>query len=148
MKERAPQYLERRRQRNRHGGQEACPRRTRGILPSRYQQDLQAERRHDWCLCVPSLLGSSDDLSNNYADRVLYTPERLAKIAEEAAKEPSPFSLNDRIGLVHDSMQLARAGHAKLSSALTLVSGLRNEQECEPSIPLPSSHTAPHAHGR
>ncbi|KAG9226085.1 hypothetical protein CCMSSC00406_0004996 [Pleurotus cornucopiae] len=61
--------------------------------------------------------------------RVLYTPERLAKIAEEAAKEPSPFSLNDRIGLVHDSMQLARAGHAKLSSALTLVSGLRNEQE-------------------
>ncbi|KAF5386636.1 hypothetical protein D9615_001831 [Tricholomella constricta] len=61
--------------------------------------------------------------------RVLYTPERLSKIAEEAAKDDSIFSLNDRIGLVHDSMALSKAGLAKLSSALTLVDGLKNEKE-------------------
>jgi aminopeptidase 2 len=63
-------------------------------------------------------------------DRVLYTPERLAKIASETAKEDSVFTLNDRIGLVHDSMALARAGFAKLSSAMNLVNILRNEKEC------------------
>ncbi|KAF8151622.1 hypothetical protein B0H34DRAFT_135147 [Crassisporium funariophilum] len=42
--------------------------------------------------------------------RVLYTPERLALIAAEAAKENSPFSLDDRIGLVHDVMALSKAG--------------------------------------
>ena len=65
-----------------------------------------------------------------YTDRVLYTPERLAKIATEAAKEDSIFSLNDRIGLVHDAMALAQAGLAKVSSALNLVDVLRNEKEC------------------
>jgi len=64
------------------------------------------------------------------SDRVLYTPERLAKIATEAAKENSIFTLNDRIGLVHDSMALAQAGFAKLSSALNLVHILRSEKEC------------------
>lgn len=63
--------------------------------------------------------------------RVLYTPERLAKIAEEAAKpnNQSSFTLDDRIGLVHDAMALSKAGLAKLSSALTLVNLLRNEKE-------------------
>ncbi|KAG5645001.1 hypothetical protein DXG03_007278 [Asterophora parasitica] len=61
--------------------------------------------------------------------RVLYTPERLSKIAEEAAKNDSIFSLNDRIGLVHDALALSKAGLAKLSSALTLVDGLKNEKE-------------------
>ncbi|TFK42895.1 peptidase family M1-domain-containing protein [Crucibulum laeve] len=61
--------------------------------------------------------------------RVLYTPERLTKIAKEAAKEDSAFSLNDRIGLVYDAMALSKAGLAKLSSALTLVDILRNEKE-------------------
>ncbi|KAG6821168.1 hypothetical protein H0H93_005388 [Arthromyces matolae] len=61
--------------------------------------------------------------------RVLYTPERLSKIAAEAAKPNSIFSLNDRIGLVHDAMALSKAGLAKLSSALTLVYGLKNEKE-------------------
>jgi len=64
---------------------------------------------------------------------VLYTPERLTKIAKEAAKPEgeSIFSLNDRIGLVHDAMALSKAGLAKLSSALTLVDVLRGEKECE-----------------
>ncbi|KAG5354173.1 hypothetical protein C0989_003686 [Termitomyces sp. Mn162] len=61
--------------------------------------------------------------------RVLYTPERLSKIAEETSKENGIFSLNDRVGLVHDAMALSKAGLAKLSSALTLIDGLKNEKE-------------------
>ncbi|KDR73449.1 hypothetical protein GALMADRAFT_71758 [Galerina marginata CBS 339.88] len=61
--------------------------------------------------------------------RVLYTPERLTQIAAEAAKEHSAFSLEDRMGLVYDTMSLSRAGLAKLSSALTLVELLKNEKE-------------------
>ena len=64
-------------------------------------------------------------------DRVLYSPERLALIGSEAAKENSVFSLNDRIGLVHDAFALGKAGFLKLSSALNLVQNLRHEQECE-----------------
>ena len=64
-------------------------------------------------------------------DRVLYSHERLAKIATEAAKDDSIFSLNDRIGLVHDAMALAKSGHATVSSALTVVNLLREEKECE-----------------
>jgi aminopeptidase 2 len=64
-------------------------------------------------------------------DRVLYTPERLAKIATEAARGYSGFSFNDRIGLVHDSMALAKAGFSDVSSALTLVDIFRSEKECE-----------------
>lgn len=65
------------------------------------------------------------------AYRVLYTPERVAKIATEAAKPDgtSVFSLNDRIGLVHDAIALSKAGLAKLSSALTLLDGLKGETE-------------------
>ncbi|KAH9483761.1 Aminopeptidase 2, mitochondrial [Psilocybe cubensis] len=61
--------------------------------------------------------------------RVLYTPERLALIAAEAAKENSVFSLEDRMGLVYDAMALARAGFSKLSSSLNLVDGLKSEKE-------------------
>lgn len=61
--------------------------------------------------------------------RVLYSDERLAKIASEAAKDDSIFSLNDRIGLVHDAMALAKSGHATVSSALTVVDLLREEKE-------------------
>ncbi|KAJ7666625.1 leucyl aminopeptidase [Mycena polygramma] len=59
--------------------------------------------------------------------RVLYTSERLSKIATEAAKEDSVFSLSDRIGLIYDVSQLAKAGLTKLSSLLTLVDIWRNE---------------------
>ncbi|KAI0029430.1 peptidase family M1-domain-containing protein [Vararia minispora EC-137] len=61
--------------------------------------------------------------------RVLYEPERLAAIANEAAKPDSIFSLNDRIGLVHDAMALAKSGHLKISAALTLVDALRDDEE-------------------
>lgn len=65
------------------------------------------------------------------ADRVLYTPTRLAAIAGEAAKSDSIFSLGDRIGLVHDAFALAKAGYLALSSTLNLVYELRAEEECE-----------------
>lgn len=61
--------------------------------------------------------------------RVLYTPERLLKIAKEASKTPSPFSVEDRMGLVYDAMALSKAGYSEVSSALALVDILRDEQE-------------------
>lgn len=62
-------------------------------------------------------------------DRVLYTPERLGKIAVEATRENSVFSLNDRVGLVQDAMALSKAGLLKLSGVLTLVDVLKHEKE-------------------
>jgi len=61
--------------------------------------------------------------------RVLYTPTRLAAIASEAAKPDSIFSLSDRIGLVHDSFALGKAGYLQLSAALNLVHAFRDEKE-------------------
>lgn len=68
-------------------------------------------------------------------DRVLYEPKTLSKIAEDAAKDESVFTLNDRLGLVYDSVALSKAGLAQVSSALTLIDILgRTEKECEPLI--------------
>ncbi|KAG1756159.1 hypothetical protein EDD22DRAFT_981551 [Suillus occidentalis] len=61
--------------------------------------------------------------------RVLYSDERFAAIAKEAAKGDAVFSLNDRIGLVHDVMALSKAGFCKVSSALTIVDILHDEKE-------------------
>ncbi|KAK7463587.1 Aminopeptidase 2 mitochondrial [Stygiomarasmius scandens] len=61
--------------------------------------------------------------------RVLYTSERLEKIAAEAAKSGSCFSLEDKMGLVNDSMALSQAALVKLSSALTLINAMRQEDE-------------------
>ncbi|KAJ7018485.1 leucyl aminopeptidase [Mycena alexandri] len=60
--------------------------------------------------------------------RVLYTPERLSKIATAAAKANSVFSLSDRIGLMYDVAALSDAGLAKLSTLLTLTDIWRNDQ--------------------
>lgn len=73
---------------------------------------------------------SLDRASDRYTDRVLYPEERLARITREAAEGDAIFSLNDRIGLVHDAMALAKSGHATVSSALTVVDMFRNEAEC------------------
>ncbi|KAH7916009.1 hypothetical protein BJ138DRAFT_763827 [Hygrophoropsis aurantiaca] len=61
--------------------------------------------------------------------RVLYSDERFASIAAEAAKGDSVFSLNDRIGLVYDVMVLSKAGFTKVSTALTVVDIFRDEKE-------------------
>ena len=58
-----------------------------------------------------------------------YTPERLTKLGEEAAKETSVFSTEDRMGLVSDAVVLAKSGYAKTSGAFSLISKLRFEQE-------------------
>ncbi|KAL1704750.1 hypothetical protein EV121DRAFT_205123 [Schizophyllum commune] len=60
---------------------------------------------------------------------VLYTPERLAKIGQEAAKEGSLFTLDDRLGIVHDAFATSKAGLATLSSALDVVSALKDTRE-------------------
>ena len=64
-----------------------------------------------------------------FPDRVAYSPERLAKLGEEAAKPNSIFSVEDRIGLVSDATTLARAGSGKTSGSLNLVSKLGGETE-------------------
>ncbi|KAK7463560.1 Aminopeptidase 2 mitochondrial [Stygiomarasmius scandens] len=61
--------------------------------------------------------------------RVLYTSDRLSKIAAEVAKPNSVFSLEDRMGLINDSMALSKAALTKLSGALTLIDALRQEEE-------------------
>ncbi|KAI0789033.1 hypothetical protein BC629DRAFT_1582206 [Irpex lacteus] len=61
--------------------------------------------------------------------RVLYTPERLVAIAKEAVREDSVFSLEDRIGLVYDSLALACAGYLEVSAVLPLYDVFRNEKE-------------------
>ena len=61
---------------------------------------------------------------------MLYTPTRLVAISSEAAKPDSIFSLSDRIGLVHDSFALGKAGYLQLSASLNLVHELRDEKEC------------------
>ena len=65
------------------------------------------------------------------SDRVLYTPERVSKIATEMAKEKSVFSVEDRIGFVHDALALTKSGHMEISSALTLFDAFRDEKECQ-----------------
>ena len=69
-------------------------------------------------------------------DRVSYTPDRLLLIAKDAAREGSALSLNDRLGLLSDTMALSKAGMAKLSSALTLIDLWRGEKECTSSAPV------------
>jgi hypothetical protein len=54
----------------------------------------------------------------------------MVKVSAEAAKSESIFSLNDRIGLVLDSVALAKAGFSDTSSMLTLINSLRGEKEC------------------
>ena len=82
------------------------------------------------CLYVPTSRASCQPLLNSAGtDRTLYTPERLVKIGEEAGKEKSGFSLNDRIGLLQDAFTLAKSGHGKTSSALAFISQLGNERE-------------------
>ena len=86
------------------------------------------------CASVPNQ--NSYSQSDLFLDRVLYTPERLVLIAKEAAREGSVFSLNDRLGLINDTMALSKAGLAKLSSALTMIDLWRGETECTSFTPV------------
>ncbi|KAJ7067836.1 leucyl aminopeptidase [Mycena amicta] len=59
--------------------------------------------------------------------RVLYSADRLSKIAAEAAKPDSIFSLDDRMGLIYDVAALSNAGFVAISSLLDLVNKWKNE---------------------
>lgn len=68
---------------------------------------------------------------------MLYTPERLSNISQQAAAKPPVFSLNDRIGLLHDVFALASAGYTDISVALDLVHHLgKGEEDCKPNAQL------------
>ena len=83
------------------------------------------------CACTVCLrYDSASSYSIDSSDHVLYTPERLAKIGQEAAKEGSLFTLDDRLGIVHDAFATSKAGLATLSSALDVVSALKDTREC------------------
>jgi aminopeptidase 2 len=61
--------------------------------------------------------------------RVSYSPERLAKLGQAA----SSLSVEDRVGLVSDATTLARAGYAKTTGSLNLISELgKTENEFLP----------------
>ncbi|WFC99442.1 Aminopeptidase 2 mitochondrial [Malassezia yamatoensis] len=61
--------------------------------------------------------------------RVAYTPERLALLGKVAAQTDSPFTVEDRVGLVSDAWMLAKANYTKTSSALTLTKLLGAEEK-------------------
>ncbi|KAF8199715.1 leucyl aminopeptidase [Pholiota molesta] len=61
--------------------------------------------------------------------RVLYTPERLMKIAVEAANDQTIFSLDEQTGLLQDAFAFSQAGFSTLSSSLTLVDIWKNVKE-------------------
>ncbi|KAF8325549.1 uncharacterized protein EI90DRAFT_2931912 [Cantharellus anzutake] len=61
--------------------------------------------------------------------RVSYEPEVLKQLGTWAAEKGSPFSLEDRMGLVNDAITLAKAGTSSTSGALDLITGLKSETE-------------------
>ena len=63
-------------------------------------------------------------------DRVLYSEARLVKLGEIAAQQATPFSVEDRMGLINDVMALATAGFTDMSSVLSLIQVLcKDERE-------------------
>ncbi|KAF8311309.1 hypothetical protein DL93DRAFT_2229778 [Clavulina sp. PMI_390] len=61
--------------------------------------------------------------------RVAYEPERLKQLGIWASQKDSPFSLEDRMGLVSDATILAQAGVGQTSAALDLIASLHKEEE-------------------
>lgn len=61
--------------------------------------------------------------------RVAYSPERLAKLGKEAANKSGAFTLEDRIGLISDAFNLAKAGFGKTSGGLDLLKGFRLSED-------------------
>lgn len=103
-----------------------------GKKSSRWTQPnlIRSTRTRQACVRLTSLITCPFIVSPPRADRVLYSPDTTAKISAEAAKPDSAFSLNDRIGLVLDSVALAQAGFSNTSSMFTLIDGLKGEKEC------------------
>jgi aminopeptidase 2 len=62
---------------------------------------------------------------------MLYSPERISKIAAEMAKGEAVFKADDRIGLVGDAAALAKAGFMQTSAAFVVADQLRDESQRE-----------------
>ncbi|CDO74266.1 hypothetical protein BN946_scf184643.g6 [Trametes cinnabarina] len=62
---------------------------------------------------------------------VQYSADRLVQLGKQAASPDSPFTLQDRIGLVRDAFALGSSGHSTVSSALGLVDALRTTEELD-----------------
>ncbi|OSD01301.1 hypothetical protein PYCCODRAFT_1445793 [Trametes coccinea BRFM310] len=60
---------------------------------------------------------------------VQYSPDRLVQLGRQAVARDSPFTLQDRVGLVRDAFALGGSGHSSVSSALGLVDALRTTEE-------------------
>ena len=71
-----------------------------------------------------------DHTAQSNQDRVLYTRERLMKIAVEATRRGSIFSVEDRMGLISDELACAKAGLTKITDALELIHLFKDEKEC------------------
>ena len=61
--------------------------------------------------------------------RVSYVPEVLNQLGVWATAKNSPFSVEDRMGLVNDAITLAKAGTSSTSGALDLIAVLKSETE-------------------
>ncbi len=57
--------------------------------------------------------------------RVSYAPEVLKQLGVWATAKNSPFSVEDRMGLVNDAITLAKAGTSSTSGALDLIAVLK-----------------------
>ena len=61
--------------------------------------------------------------------RASYVPEVLKQLGVWATAKNSPFSVEDRMGLVNDAITLAKAGTSSTGGALDLIAGLKSETE-------------------
>lgn len=79
---------------------------------------------------VRSIVCRTDfQMLNIVLDRVQYSGERLAKIAQEATKKTSIVSVEDRMGLINDTVALAMASLTKTSDALELIKNFSWEKQ-------------------
>lgn len=92
---------------------------------------MEAESGCHWILYVTAHILEVIHMTNSTKDRVLYTPEHLAKLGEEASRPNSILSVEDRLSLLSDAMTLASSGHALTSGALTFIDRLRSEPDCK-----------------
>jgi len=76
------------------------------------------------CLRISPLM-----YANFCSDRVLYSPDHLSKLGDEATRANSSLSREDRMGLVSDAFVLGRAGYGETSAALDLMKKLRNDRD-------------------
>lgn len=61
--------------------------------------------------------------------RVAYSPDRLAKLGDEASRPGTAFGLEDIFGILSDAMSLAWARRSKTSAVLSMIERLKDQTE-------------------